>query len=168
LKKALDFFCWFVILYTMKDRIVELRKILDLNQTEFAKRLCITSATISSIELGKSKLTDRTIKAICDTFGVSELWLRTGKGEIMNEEARLSEYERRLLVLFRQLLPQCQKMVIDYTEFILENTLKIGSIEEKTVQTPPPERGDAPGGFPLEPRRPAGDPSGFEEERTVG
>ena len=100
----------------MNDRIVEIRKFKGLNQTEFAKKLGFTQSNLSSIELGKTPLTEANIRLICFTFGVNETWLREGKGDMMDDEALLSDYEKRLMTLFRALSPRAREMLIEYAE----------------------------------------------------
>jgi transcriptional regulator with XRE-family HTH domain len=97
-------------------RVNELRKNLGLKQVEFAEKLGLTSAAISAIELDKAPLTEANIRLICFTFKVNEEWLREGKGEMLDEEAMLSEWEKRLLELFRKLSPGSQKDFIEYVE----------------------------------------------------
>lgn len=64
---------------TINERIRALRKELGMNQTEFAERIALSQSHLTSVELGKKSVTDRTIKLICIEFGISEDWLRTGK-----------------------------------------------------------------------------------------
>lgn len=64
------------------DRLKMLRKDLKLTQSEFAKKICLKQASIGLIENNTRNLTDRSIMFICDVFGVSEEWLRYGKGEM--------------------------------------------------------------------------------------
>lgn len=75
----------------MKNRIAEIRKHENLTQDEFAKQLGLSRNYIWMIENGRRVPPDRTIADICRVFGVSELWLRTGEGEMtvqrtMNQE----------------------------------------------------------------------------------
>jgi transcriptional regulator with XRE-family HTH domain len=100
----------------MKQRLKELRKYLKLTQGEFAEKIGMTDASMSHMESGRTALSEQNIKLICLTFGVREEWLRGGKGEMFDDEAQLSEWERRLLVLFRKLSPGAQEAFIDYVE----------------------------------------------------
>jgi transcriptional regulator with XRE-family HTH domain len=101
------------------DRLRVLRKSLNLNQTEFAKRLGVTFSAISLMELGKTNLTDQNINLIRLTFGVNEEWLRSGEGEMFNEEALLDDLDKRALELFHRLSPRAQDLAIGYLEKIL-------------------------------------------------
>lgn len=59
----------------------EIRNFLGLTQKELAARLKLAQGTVSSIEAGQRKLTDRLLNQLCLTFNLSEEWVRTGKGE---------------------------------------------------------------------------------------
>lgn len=69
----------------MKERIKELRKKLDLNQTEFAERLGLSQGQETKFERGIAEPTDRTISDICREFNVNEEWLRSGTGEMFRK-----------------------------------------------------------------------------------
>ena len=75
----------------INQRIKEVRKAAGLTLEKFGQRIGITASSCSTIESGKSNPSNQTIVAICREFGVSELWLRTGEGEMfvqrsMNQE----------------------------------------------------------------------------------
>jgi len=63
---------------TMKDRLILLRKMLKLNQSDFGKKLGVTNTAISKLEKGERNFTDQMIKSICREYNVSEEWLRNG------------------------------------------------------------------------------------------
>ena len=69
---------------SINERIIMLRKHLDLTQEKFAQKLNLTRTAISTIERGANNVTDRTISDICQKFNVNEDWLRTGDGEMFN------------------------------------------------------------------------------------
>lgn len=66
----------------MKSRIHAVRAQADLTMAEFAKRIGMTTSSISLFESGKATPSDRTVLSICREFGVNEHWLRTGEGEM--------------------------------------------------------------------------------------
>jgi transcriptional regulator with XRE-family HTH domain len=103
----------------MKDRLKQLRKTLGLTQGEFGEKIGMTDASVSHMESGRTAFSDQNVKLVCLTFGVNEEWLRKGKGEMLNDEALLSERERYLLEQFRKLSPKAQVMVVEYTEKLL-------------------------------------------------
>lgn len=70
----------------MKDRIRELRKVLNLTQEELGKRLGIKRNTIATYESGRNEPIDAVISLICREFNVNEEWLRNGTGEMFIEQ----------------------------------------------------------------------------------
>ena len=82
----------------MNNRIREVREHFKLTQTEFGERLGVSRDVIGNIEynrLKNPKQKEPIIKLICSTFGVNELWLRSGEGDMfqaMNEDEELAAY----------------------------------------------------------------------------
>ena len=82
----------------MNNRIREVREHFKLTQTEFGESLGVSRDVIGNIEynrLKNPKQKEPIIKLICSTFGVNEIWLRSGEGEMlqaMNEDEELAEY----------------------------------------------------------------------------
>lgn len=77
----------------MKNRIKQIRKKESLTQTQFGERIGVKGNTITNYETGLRTPTDAVIKSICREFGINELWLRTGEGEmkrILEGEDRFS------------------------------------------------------------------------------
>ena len=72
----------------VNERIRELRKILDLNQTEFGTRIGIKQGSIAAYESGARTPMDTVILSICREFFVNETWLRTGEGEMFAPMSR--------------------------------------------------------------------------------
>jgi transcriptional regulator with XRE-family HTH domain len=103
------------------SRIAELRKKLELTQAQFAERIGLKFSVISMIELGKVSLTEANIRLVCLTFCVQESWLRSGIGEMFDEDAELSSYEKCLIGYFKQLSPKARRMLIEYAEKLLSD-----------------------------------------------
>lgn len=69
----------------ISDRIKELRKSLKLSQEEFGHVLGVSRDVIGNIEYDRLKRPEQKepiYKLICQKFNVSEIWLRTGDGEM--------------------------------------------------------------------------------------
>lgn len=67
----------------MNERIKTLRKkVLNLTQEEFANRISSAQTTIAGYENGSREPSNIVISSICREFGVNEIWLRTGAGEM--------------------------------------------------------------------------------------
>lgn len=65
-------------------RIKKIRLQMDATQEEFANRIGIKQNTIAVYESGNRNISETVIKAVCREFGVNEIWLRTGEGEMFN------------------------------------------------------------------------------------
>ena len=70
----------------MNSRLKMVRSSLGMTQETFATR-----NFIAQLEIGAKKASDRTIRDICQKFGVSETWLRTGAGEMTAPKSRQQE-----------------------------------------------------------------------------
>lgn len=66
----------------IETRIKAVRKCQKLTQTEFGQRLGVKGNTITGYETGIRTPSEAVILSICREFHISELWLRTGQGEI--------------------------------------------------------------------------------------
>jgi transcriptional regulator with XRE-family HTH domain len=106
-------------------RLIELRKTLkgengkSIKQGEFAAKLGVKQSTWATIEAGINPLSDRYIRLICLTFGVSEQWLRAGEGEMFIDKAQQDIKE--LLDIFSRLSPASRKMILDLARTMLAN-----------------------------------------------
>ena len=80
----------------MNTRIKALRKAEGLTLEKCGERIGITASACSTIESGKSNPSEQTIRAICREFGVNEIWLRTGAGEMFRPEEESEELARNL------------------------------------------------------------------------
>ena len=123
---------------TINERVRELRKELDMNQTEFGKKIALSQNHLTGIETGKRSVTDRTIKLICTEFGVSEDWLRTGKEPMfveIDEDDKYSkafsaasieedEFAKALLIEYMDLSKEDREIVKQMILRIAERTKK--------------------------------------------
>ena len=69
----------------MNERILELRKSLNLSQTEFAEQIGLKQGSLSDLETGRAKINERIIILICSKFNVNMEWLKTGNGNMFIE-----------------------------------------------------------------------------------
>ncbi|MDR0307862.1 MAG: helix-turn-helix domain-containing protein [Chitinispirillales bacterium] len=95
---------------SLHERVKELRKRLGLTQVEFGKRVGIVQGHLTGIESGKKSITAKTFKVISSTYGVSEEWLRTGKGEMFNKNP--DKRAARIIRFFNELTPEYQDFML--------------------------------------------------------
>lgn len=80
----------------VKDRIKQVRKSQKLTQTAFGDVIGVKGNTITNYETGLRNPTDAVVKSICREFGVSEEWLRTGKGSMFIPKSKDEEIAEML------------------------------------------------------------------------
>jgi transcriptional regulator with XRE-family HTH domain len=105
---------------TVNQRIREARKALSMTQPDFAKAIYISKGYIAELECEHRKANDRIIHLISLTFGISEQWLKEGKGDMFFKSP--DEKLRRMLALFNELPPKFQDYVIVQIETLLKTT----------------------------------------------
>ena len=102
---------------TINERVKMARKALNLTQIEFGDKVGISQGHLTSIESGKRTVTDKSVIAICATFGINEEWLRTGTGEMfiasdstivsqLSSEYGLDAFEKVLIEGFLKMKPE--------------------------------------------------------------
>jgi len=102
---------------TINERIKQLRTALQMSQAEFAKAIFISNGYIADLENANRKVNDRIIHLMSLTFGVSELWLKHGTGNMFFTTS--SEKLQRLTSLFNDLPPKFQDYVMIQIEQLL-------------------------------------------------
>ena len=84
----------------MKNRIFQIRRDAGLNQTEFGKRIGVVQTTIAGYESGARSPSDAVIRSICREYGINELWLREGVGNMKADTSRAEELAEAVKRLF--------------------------------------------------------------------
>ena len=104
--------------YSVNKRIVRIRKILGYTQGEFAEPLKLSRSFQGGIEKNHRKINDRLIKMVCLTYGVNEVWLKTGAGEIFDtgKDPRLE----RIIRSFNKLDTPLQDYILNYLDWLTE------------------------------------------------
>lgn len=119
---------------TINDRVAQVITSLGLTKTAFAARLNISQPTVSQICSGRCGVSDRTVSDICEKFGINEIWLRTGVGEMklplsQNEQlakifadVQVSDDERaRLVKAFASLPPEAYPQIYKWFQAFTAN-----------------------------------------------
>ena len=109
----------------MKTRIKEIRKILKLNQADFADKLGLARATIASYEVGNSLPSDRTINDMCREFNLQEQWLRTGEGPMFKQQSdidnQLAAEVAKLIHAYLSLPDDAKDKVKDFVTALMKD-----------------------------------------------
>ena len=117
----------------MNERIKNLRKILNLNQSDFGNKIGVRQTTIAGYENGSRQPIDAIVASICREFRVNEEWLRTGEGEMFVSEPsgiveklameyKLSPTEKIMVEKFISLSPDVRKAVYGYFKDVVTAT----------------------------------------------
>ena len=109
----------------MNQRLKEVRQELNMSQAKFAKALSMSNGYVAQIELGNTKVNDRIIKLLHFVLNVNEEWLRTGKGDMFEEEPNTTL--ALAVSSFKELKPVYQEYVLKQIDQLLE-------IQEKEKQ----------------------------------
>jgi transcriptional regulator with XRE-family HTH domain len=70
----------------MINRIVDLRKLIGLSQSDFAKKIEISQAGLSQIESGKTSIAISTLYKIIEEFQLNAEWLLFGDGPVFKNQ----------------------------------------------------------------------------------
>ena len=95
----------------MKDRIKQVREARGLNLTRFADALKTSVATVSRYESGERIPSDAVLNLICQKFGISYAWLKTGDGPM--EDPMMDEAVSGKIIDSYSNLPDRLRMLVD-------------------------------------------------------
>lgn len=120
-------------------RLKNIRKALNLNQTDFGTRINLSQTTIGQYEKETRPLTERVISQLVSEFHINEEYLRHGTGDMfidqkpklvrqLAEELALSDREQRLLLTFLSFPPETRAQILDFAQ---EFAAKLQQMETK-------------------------------------
>lgn len=107
----------------MNERLKELRERLGLNQVEFGTRIGVQRSTVSNYEQGLRVPIDAVITLICREFNVNETWLRTGEGDMFNEDDAGVELVTRAMLGQSENKKQLLRIIADMPDDLLDKML---------------------------------------------
>lgn len=111
----------------INERFKQVRLMLNMSQEEFGKAIGLSKSGVSNIENGERGLRDTYISVLCSKFSINSLWMRTGTGEMMLENA-VSAFEN-----FENYIKSIGYTIAVYTSQDSENSIVELSKEGKTV-----------------------------------
>ena len=82
---------------TQGERVLEIRKTLDLTMDKFGEKLGVQKSAISKIEKGRVNLSDQMVKLICREYNVNYDYLTTGEGEMFDDLPQTVLYTRGII-----------------------------------------------------------------------
>lgn len=117
----------------MKDRIRQIRG--ELSVVAFAESIGVSREAIRRFENGTNNPSARTISDICKTYNVNEHWLRTGEGEMFNDEQppsldalaelhNLDDLSRAIIEEYIQMPEGARKNFLDLVHAVAEKVRK--------------------------------------------
>lgn len=77
--------------YEVNQRIKEVRQHLNLSQREFGEKLGVSRGVLNNIESNVVEAKPLFIQHICSVYGVDEIWLKTGEGEMFRTKSETEE-----------------------------------------------------------------------------
>ena len=103
---------------TINQRIKDARKALKMSQKDFADAICISNTYLAGVECASRKANDRLIKLCSMVFGISEIWLKEGKGEMFYKSPDVKI--TRLVSIFNKLPLNFQDYALEQLEGLLK------------------------------------------------
>lgn len=104
------------------ERLALLIEHLGLKKKEFAQQLKIDQSYVSQLTNGSRTPSDMLISLICQKYGVNEVWLRTGEGDMLPPRVETTEeqlgtffagvlngapdFKRRLISVLARMTPE--------------------------------------------------------------
>lgn len=96
------------------ERVLKIRKALDLTMEQFGDKLGVQKSAISKIEKDKVNLSDQMIKSICREYNVNYDYLVYGEGEMFDDfpetlldelclQYNLDDLDRSILELYLEM-----------------------------------------------------------------
>jgi transcriptional regulator with XRE-family HTH domain len=104
--------------FAVNQRVVEIRKTLGYSQKKFAEGISLSRAFLCGIETKRRKINDRLIRIICLTYGINEIWLQTGEGDMFldGKDPKLESIIRN----FNKMDGLLQDYVMKYLDWLVD------------------------------------------------
>lgn len=106
----------------MNQRIKMIRKLTKLTQREFGKKIGVGDTAISKIELGEHNPSEQTVKSICREFNVSDVWIKTGEGEMfLNNNKEMHERLDKIMASDHSMHKEIVKFILNLNDESIQN-----------------------------------------------
>lgn len=112
----------------INQRLKNLRKEMGLNQKEFGAKIGLSQRATSWLEQDGNTVIDQNIRLICDTFNISENWLRNGEGpkeaanikkdllDEVRDTYKLNSTEEQIMRIYLQLDEHSRDIISGYVK----------------------------------------------------
>jgi len=135
------------------ERLKKLRKILDLTQQEFAKRIGSKRNTVAKYETAANTPSAAVVSLICREFDVREEWLRTGEGEMFRPKPsdvldqlaykyKLFNFDYVMIEKFLAMPPDMRRAIYDHFHDIDTALAEMDPYAPAYAGTEPPQSVD--------------------------
>lgn len=125
---------------TIGQRMTLVLEELGLKKIDMAKRLKISSASVSTMCSGKTNPSGQTVTMFCHEFNVNEEWLRTGVGEMFcrKDEDFVDDLAKRhgLSPEFADLLRKMALLPRDVQQNLVDIAFNIAGVKPSDTETP--------------------------------
>ena len=112
-------------------RIKQIRSVINVSQREFSKKIYISQGSYGEIETGVRNVNDRIIQLICSEYNVNKEWLKTGNGNMFNEDEKPDIRLEHLIEIYRKLNKPLQDYLVDQTELLFKAYSENITIKDK-------------------------------------
>lgn len=96
----------------INERIALVRKESKESQRSFGARIGISGPSVARLETGENNPSEQTIRAICQEFNVSRMWLETGEGPPYVPAEPRDELAEEVAELMKGESPMAQAIVV--------------------------------------------------------
>jgi len=115
------------------DRAIEIRKALNLSQSEFSKKIKVSKAYVNTVERGCALYSVHILMRICNTFNVSADWLLFGNVDknyinFLKGINYLSQMDKKILTIKNNLLSETHRVELELT--VIKEIMKMEESEE--------------------------------------
>jgi transcriptional regulator with XRE-family HTH domain len=120
-------FLWYFRAMSLTDRLVEIRKALNVSQKIFAKGIFISTSYLGGIETGHRSVNNRIVDLVCKVYGVNKQWFLTGEGEMFSSPPPDLK-QQEILTIYERLNGYFQAYILDQIrglDKLQENETKI-------------------------------------------
>lgn len=125
---------------TINERVRKIRKSLDMNQTDFGKKIAVKQGYLTNIENGLRDVSEKIIKLICSEYHVREEWIRNGTGTMFEEsdnsilnrlkdEYGADELDLQIVSKYLQLQPEKRRVIKEYVLTVASSYLQASAAQ---------------------------------------